>query len=150
MTPSEAAERVVPAFDEVMAALANLGQRLETGVQSRLLQARSRLDSLAERRVLRRPLDMLRDWARQVDDLQMRSARAMDNRLGRYREQVETFAARLESLSPLAVLGRGYTVTSRVDDEALIRGSRQLRVGERIQTRFAEGTTISRVEEIES
>lgn len=150
LTPSEAAERVVPAFDEVMAALANLGQRLETGVQSRLLQARSRLDSLAERRVLRRPLDMLRDWARQVDDLQMRSARAMDNRLGRYREQVEAFAARLESLSPLAVLGRGYTVTSRVDDEALIRGSRQLRVGERIQTRFAEGTTISRVEEIES
>jgi exodeoxyribonuclease VII large subunit len=150
LTPSEAAERVVPALDEVMAALANLGQRLETGVQGRLLQARSRLDSLAERRVLRRPLDMLRDWARQVDELQLRSARAMDNRLGRYREQVEAIGARLESLSPLAVLGRGYTVTSRLDDEVLIRDSRQLQVGELIQTRFAEGKTISRVEQVDS
>ena len=150
LTPSEAAERVVPALDEVMAALANLGQRLETGVQGRLLQARSHLDSLAERRVLRRPLDMLRDWARQVDELQLRSARAMDNRLGRYREQVEAIGARLESLSPLAVLGRGYTVTSRLDDEVLIRDSRQLQVGELIQTRFAEGKTISRVEQVDS
>jgi exodeoxyribonuclease VII large subunit len=119
-------------------------------VQGRLLQARSRLDSLAERRVLRRPLDMLRDWARQVDELQLRSARAMDNRLGRYREQVEAIGARLESLSPLAVLGRGYTVTSRLDDEVLIRDSRQLQVGELIQTRFAEGKTISRVEQVDS
>jgi exodeoxyribonuclease VII large subunit len=137
---------VVPATDEVLAALANFEQHLESAVQARLMQARSRLDAMAERRVLRRPLDMLRDWARQIDDLEMRSGRAIRHQLDRCREQVDALAGRLESLSPLAVLARGYTVTSRVDDNQLVRDSRQLQAGDLIETRFAEGKTISRVE----
>jgi exodeoxyribonuclease VII large subunit len=147
LTPSEAAERVVPAEDEVLAALKKLGQQLDRGVASRLMQARARLDALGERRVLRRPLDMLRDWARRVDELDLRAGRAVQNHLQRHRDRLAALAARLESLSPLAVLARGYTVTSRVDDRQVIRDSRRLAPGDRIETRFAEGRAISRIEE---
>ncbi len=148
LTPSEAAERVVPALDDVLASMRNLAQRLDASTRNRLQQARAHLEALAQRRVLRRPLDTLHDWARQVDDLQLRASRAVENRLQRSRQQVDSLAARLESLSPLAVLRRGYTVTSRLDDEALIRDSRLLQAGDMIQTRYANGWTTSRVEQV--
>ena len=57
--------------------------------------------------------------------------------------------ARLESLSPLAVLGRGYSLTQRTADGRVIRAAAELSPGEQITTRFAHGQAISRVEQVE-
>ena len=57
-------------------------------------------------------------------------------------------AARLESLSPLAVLGRGYSLTQRTADGRVIRDAAELTAGQQITTRFARGEAVSRVEEI--
>ena len=50
-----------------------------------------------------------------------------------------------ESLSPLGVLSRGYTLTTHLDGR-LIASAEELSVGEEIQSRFARGQVISRVE----
>ena len=55
-------------------------------------------------------------------------------------------AARLESLSPLAVLARGYSVTKRLDDGSIVRNADQVSPGDRIETRLAAGSLVSRVE----
>ena len=65
------------------------------------------------------------------------------------RQQTDTVAGRLESLSPLAVLGRGYSLTQRTADGQLIRTAAELSPGQQITTRFARGQTISRVEQVE-
>ena len=57
--------------------------------------------------------------------------------------------ARLESLSPLAVLGRGYSLTQRTADGQVIRAAAELSPGQQITTRFARGQAISRVEHVE-
>ncbi len=62
--------------------------------------------------------------------------------------QLDAAAARLESLSPLAVLGRGYSLTQRTADGRVIRDAAELTAGEQITTRFARGEATSRVEEI--
>ena len=54
----------------------------------------------------------------------------------------------LESLSPLAILGRGYSLTRRLADGQLVRDGSQLIPGEQIVTRFAASEVISRVEAI--
>jgi exodeoxyribonuclease VII large subunit len=66
------------------------------------------------------------------------------------RRQLETISARLDALSPLAVLKRGYSITERLSDGHLIRSSSELQPGEEIRTRFAQGTATSRVEEVEN
>jgi exodeoxyribonuclease VII large subunit len=148
LTPSEAAERIVPAIEEVLAGLRNHHNRLAAALKGRVGDARAKLDGLAGRRVLRKPFDRLHDLARQLDLLSDRGVRAVRNRLSGAGQRAAALAGRLESLSPLGVLARGYSLTTRLGDGRLIEDAAKLSPGERIKTRFARGTSISRVEEI--
>jgi exodeoxyribonuclease VII large subunit len=58
-------------------------------------------------------------------------------------------AERLESLSPLAVLSRGYSVTQRTSDGRLLTDANSASTGELITTRLARGVLTSRIEAIE-
>ena len=113
------------------------------------LTARSRLDAMQRHHAFRRPFQLIYDLTRQVDELSGRSHRSIRHRLQIARQQTETFAYRLESLSPLAVLGRGYSITERPSDGRVIRSAAELTPGEQISTRFARGQAISRVEKVE-
>ena len=54
---------------------------------------------------------------------------------------------RLQSLSPLAVLGRGYSLTFQADGATLVRSAGDVNPGDLIHTRLASGRLVSRVEE---
>jgi len=149
LTPSEAAERVVPDAEELFRALAGQRQRMLISLRRRASQARSRLDQLAERRVFRKPFERVHDLARRLDEWSSRWSRAARQRLAIARGRADSLAGRLESLSPLAVLGRGYSLTERAGDRCLLRDAADLTVGDEIRTRFHKGRAISRVEAIE-
>jgi exodeoxyribonuclease VII large subunit len=106
------------------------------------------LDALAASRVFRRPLDQIHDLARRIDELQMRAARAIDSRLVRARDRLGGLSGQLESLSPLAVLGRGYSLTQRVDDGQLITDASQVAPGQQVATRLSRGQLVSRIERV--
>jgi len=146
-TPSEAAERLVADRGDVAAQLARHGRRLATALRGRALAARARLETLAAQRAFKRPFERLHDEARHLDELSQRAERIMRLRVERGRQRIERLAARLEALSPLSVLGRGYSLTQREADGRLVRDAGELQVGDRIVTRFAEGKRVSRVEE---
>jgi len=149
LTPSEAAERIAPSAEEAAQLLRQYQGRAATALRSRLAAGRRRLEGVAEDRVFRRPLDRLFDLARRLDEIESRTLRAVRQHLGRGRQQADSAAARLDSLSPLAVLGRGYSLTQRVRDGRVLRDASQLETGEAIRTRYARGQSISRVERIE-
>lgn len=149
LTPSEAAERVVPAADEVREFLERQGQRLAVAVRSRLEAARARLDALAAARVFRRPSERVRLLAQRLDELQGRGRRAVERRLEKAGAEVREMASRLEALSPLSVLARGYSLTSRLDDGRLVQSASQVAVDDRLRTRLAAGEITSRVETVE-
>jgi exodeoxyribonuclease VII large subunit len=145
LTPSEAAERVVPAVDDIRAKLRGRQQQMVAALRNRLGNARRRLESLADRRVLRKPFDRLHDLGQQLDQWSARAERAMRQRLTQAKQGAAGLSARLESLSPLGVLSRGYTLTTHLDGR-LIGSVEELSVGEQIQTRFARGQAVSQVE----
>ena len=58
-------------------------------------------------------------------------------------------AAQLESLSPLSVLARGYSVTLRQVDGSVVRDASELQVGEQLRTRYGNGQSTSVVQSIE-
>ncbi|HBO45995.1 MAG TPA: exodeoxyribonuclease VII large subunit [Planctomycetaceae bacterium] len=146
-TPSEAAELVCPATDEIVAGLSQLQRRLRAGLLGKAAAARTRLDALARSRMLRRPFELIHDRARRLDELDGRAARAARHRVATAGNQVGVLAGRLESLSPLGVLGRGYSITRRTADGRVVRDASELTPGEEITTRFARGEAVSRVEE---
>jgi exodeoxyribonuclease VII large subunit len=148
LTPSEAAERVAPAMDEVLAGLSSFRQRLAAALRGRVANVRHQLESLANSRVLRKPLERIRDLERRLDQCDAAASRAMRQRIDAAQKCTAALAARLESLSPLGVLARGYSLTTRADDRRLIDNAESLTTGETIRTRFAQGSAISRVEQI--
>jgi exodeoxyribonuclease VII large subunit len=147
LTPSEAAERVVPSGDDVRRALDSLRQRVTTGVRSRLAQSRWRVDAVAASRPFRRPYELVRDRERRLDEVGSRLSRAIENRLMHSRQRVAALASRLEALNPRAVLGRGYSITLRADDGSLVVDASTVAPGEQITTRLARGEMTSRVED---
>jgi len=146
LTPSEAAELVAPASDELVGRLQQYQRRLLAALRSRAAGARSRLDALAASRVFRRPYQLVSDRYSRMDELEARCARAIGAHLKHARHRTDAVASQLESLSPLAVLGRGYSLTRRTADGSVARNAAELTPGEQITTRLARGEVVSRVE----
>ncbi len=150
LTPSEAGERVVPDHAEVTRALDNLRQRLVSGLQNRAAKARLQLDGLASRRVIARPFQRVHDEFTRLDELDVCLRRAVRQRAVAAKQHLDLAAATLDALSPLKVLGRGYSITRRAETGDLVTVSDQLAIGDRITTILAAGQLTSRVESTEN
>jgi exodeoxyribonuclease VII large subunit len=148
LTPTEAAERTVPNRADVLEWLGGLELRCRTLLSRRLELARTRLDDLAGRRCFRLPLDRLRDEERGLDEWSERLRRALQQRLQQAQQKLEATAARLEGLSPLNVLARGYSLTRKEEDQTLLTDAQQVQSGDRLVTRLRQGQIVSRVEEV--
>jgi exodeoxyribonuclease VII large subunit len=147
LTPTEAAERVAPDRLEVARSLDETAARLRALLRRNLQTAREQLAGLTARPCLRRPGERIDELRRRVDDLGARLQRAMRTRLATAQQALSTAAARLDGLSPLRVLARGYSLTQR-EDGRIVRSSDEVRPGERVVTRLASGTVTSVVEKV--
>jgi exodeoxyribonuclease VII large subunit len=79
-------------------------------------------------------------------ELEWRLRSILEHRLDQRRQALKGLARTLDTVSPLATLGRGYSITRRVRDGALLRAATEVAVGEEIETRLAEGGLISTVQ----
>jgi exodeoxyribonuclease VII large subunit len=149
LTPSNAAEIVVQEATALLTILRDRQTRLRGALNRRIQDARARLNSLESRRPLKKPFDRIHDLSQQLEGWQSRCRRAINVCLDRTRQSAAALAAHLESLSPLAVLARGYSLTTRTTDRQPITDASTLAVGDAISTRFARGTALSRIEQIE-
>jgi exodeoxyribonuclease VII large subunit len=78
-------------------------------------------------------------------ELERRLRNVLEHRLDQRRQALKGLARALDTVSPLATLGRGYSITRRVRDGALLRAAAEVAVGEEIETRLADGGLISTV-----
>ena len=145
LTPTEAGERIVPMCDEIHAELDHLIRRMNGSLRTQLEMLRARLDGLAERPVLKSPMQQVTDRTHLVDDLSQRLQRGLDRQFSASRERLGHLTQQLEALSPLAVLGRGYSLTEHDSNGSLVRDAQQVKPGDEIRTRLASGELISRV-----
>jgi exodeoxyribonuclease VII large subunit len=146
LTPSEAAERVVPSAAEVSETVDAFGARLSITMSRLATHLRSRLDALASRPALARPLEAIHTRGRRVDEISLRMAAAARNVARDRQTALATLAGKLESLSPLGVLGRGYSLTYS-EENRLVTSAAELRPGERIITKLQRGSAVSVVEQ---
>jgi len=141
---------IAPAAEELVAQLRQVEQRMASALRWRATSARSRLDTVTRHAIFRRPHQRIFELSRRLDELDARLLRAVRGLVVTARQKTATAAGQLESLSPLAVLGRGYSLTQRTADGHVIRHAAGLLPGEQITTRFADGRAVSRVEQVEN
>lgn len=148
LTPSEAAEIIVPDQQAVRNSLEQIENRMGSALNDQVRQLRRQLENLADRRVLSRPRDLLHDRTTRLDELGLRLHRATRQLVDHRREQISASAGRLEALSPLKVLGRGYSLTRVEGTRELLRNATNVAPGTLIETVLHEGRLVSRVEEV--
>lgn len=148
LTPTEAAERIVPSSSDVSALVRSLRDRIHRSLLVKFVNYRQRLDAFSTRPALARPLDAVHNQSRVVDELSTRLEGSMKLSVRDRQQRLAAVSGKLESLSPLAVLGRGYSLTQNAKTGRLITAAKQLKVGQEIRTRLGEGVVISTVTDV--
>ena len=89
------------------------------------------------------------DAARRLDELDRAANRAAARLTERNRSRLAQLGGKLDSLSPLGVLSRGYSLTTDSDGQ-VVKSPDQVGVGDRIRTRLADGEITSKVESMDA
>ena len=147
LTPSEAAELVVPSRADLKQQVRQLAQRLDRIVSERIQHYRLQLAAIRARSVIRQPMTLIHDRRQQVDELAEHAHRSIELQVERVRRNLAATAASLDALNPLKVLARGYSLTTDVKGN-LITSSSELLEGQLLNTRVASGTIVSAVQSI--
>jgi exodeoxyribonuclease VII large subunit len=147
-TPSAAVAKTIPDRREVLNLINNTHQRLRDAALDLVRQRKQYLDRISDRPVFRKPLERIQERERRLNDLTKRLSIQGQLRLDRAKQSLASLAARLESLSPLNVLTRGYSLTFHQD--SIVRSSNELKPGDEIRTKLARGEVLSTVKKIET
>lgn len=137
-TPSAAAELVVRNRQDVAQHLDHLAARLDQVMLSIVDRLRMMLDQLERR--LRSPRELLTRRMEVLSGTAVRLERAIHMQMERRNSRFGVLTARLEALSPLKVLARGYAVVHRRDDGRLLTDASQVVSGDRLDIDLARGT----------
>jgi len=147
-TPSNGAELVAPDQNDLRAQLLHDRARMGTAM-TRLLKAdRQTLDALASKRVLQSPVNYIQDKRLQLDYSHKRLLAASQQLLAGKKQQFIRLTAALDAMSPLKVLGRGYSIV-RGETGAVLQSARETHAGERIYVRMRQGSLRAAVEQVE-
>ena len=147
-TPSAAAELATTPLTERREAFHRLELRLERDVSALLTSCRRRLDLLKSRPVMERPLERIYRTMMDVEETQQRLDKEMTNRLMQRAERWQYLTNRLEAVSPLAVMSRGY-VMAVVSSGKLLTSVKQAEVGDRVTLHLQDGKIETNIQEKE-
>jgi exodeoxyribonuclease VII large subunit len=144
-TPTAAAEMVIPRKADLAAAIGELQQALAKCMQVKLGSAADACRRLIKR--LSDPGRKVREHQQRLDELSVDLLSCFQKHLRDLKTGVAHQGGRLNALSPLAVLERGYSIAHKLPDESIVKEAASLQVGDRLRVRFAKGTSVVRVEE---
>jgi exodeoxyribonuclease VII large subunit len=146
-TPSAAAELVISRKAELSQRVDDLFSRLVSHMRYRAERSGERLRSLERHLRLLSPLERVKRQRERLRDGALALQSSMSHRLALWRGDLRTAAARLDSLSPLAILARGYSVCRRLPDLSILTRAASVAEGERVEVLLHQGGLICRVEE---
>ena len=159
-TPTAAAEAVSPSRENLEALFASRTESLKSASSIMFSRLSTQVSRAADRPVFADPLQLFAADAQALDIASERLSRALPNSLerasqaidasrgrliavappmlARYEHLMRTNAARLNDLSPIAVLGRGYSIT-RTDSGDIVRSIKQAPIGSSVEITVADG-----------
>ncbi len=123
-------------------------RRLFDTLKHRRRDAMHRLASLSARLTHQSPLQRLQRLALRFENISQRLHQAMKHNLQRKQQRLTASGQHLDAVSPLATLSRGYAIVEKLPEHILVRGSRQLKCGDTIETRLGAGRIQSEVTEV--
>lgn len=143
-TPTDAAKRAIPDVVEESARIQQARERIMRALQVRLSGEQQYLHQLQARPVLRDPASGLSERSEQIEALRQRVTRAVSSMVERSTNDIAHRRARVQALSPLATMARGYSVVQRPDG-ALVTAIDDVEIAAQLLIRVADGQITTEV-----
>jgi len=147
-TPSAAAELAVWSKEDYLGQVYNNIVRQASLLEKLARLAREGLLALLARPVLARPLELIYQRQQTMDGFLRLLNSAGKNIFVIYKNRLSLHLSRLDTLSPLGVLARGYSVSRLLPSGKVVKSVAGMKVGNKIETTFQDGSAVSTVEEI--
>jgi exodeoxyribonuclease VII large subunit len=145
-TPSAAAKIIVDKRNALLAQLDGIRQEMGFSISETINRLNNTLVAL--RHMLKSPQDRLQEKQQLLDELNVALRHNMRHYLNITREKASSLIDRLEVLSPLAVLSRGYSLSMLMPQGAIIKDAKDLNRGDKVKTILSKGAFIGSVEEV--
>lgn len=144
-TPSAAAELAVNDLSETERNINMVLERLISVINSKISYEKKRFDFLVNRPVLNRPYDFIINNQIYLDNLERRLKNKVEIKIKTYEGLFSGLVGRLEALSPLALLKRGY-VAAQDSDGKIITSIEDVNIGDTITLNMKDGLLKTKVE----
>lgn len=146
-TPSNGAELAVPDRESLMQNLDALNAAMGAALNRQLKLCTQRLDALAASPALRSPTGYLDQKQKDLTLLQNRLSASQERLLAQRNQRFVGCVAKLDAMSPLKVLSRGYAM-AQGEDGRVLRSVSQTEPGQKITVRFSDGSVSATVTSI--
>lgn len=147
-TPSNAAELAVPDQDNLRQYLDQMSASMAASLNKQIREGESRLQILSSANVLKDPLAMAEIRKQKLSDLKDRMTNHIHITLDRSRYKLAGIASSLDAMSPLKVIGRGYSLTTD-DSGNIVRDTKDVKVGDSVHIMLSNGNIHATVMELE-
>ena len=137
-TPSNAAELAVPDQDALRQTLDAMSGAMAVAMNRRIKNARQHLSVLSGSQALQSPEGYLQQRRKSLEMLHNRLVSAENMQLSRKKQRYIAMTAKLDAMSPLKVLTRGYAMAQKENNE-IVRSVTQITAGDRVQVSLADG-----------
>lgn len=146
-TPSAAAEIICPDINVEISRCENANVMIERLVNDKIDEEMQFVSDLTETSVLASSENFLKEHCDYIKDLRTRLKDSFDNVFGVYENRFAVLLGKLNALSPLAVMERGYSV-AKTAGGAIIKSASQIAVNDNINIEFANGSAVCSVCEV--
>ena len=137
-TPSNAAELAVPDMDALTQTLDSMSSAMANVMNRQIKSARQHLNVLAGSAALRSPVGYLEQRQKNLELLKNRMISAQNQSISRKNQRFVALTAKLDAMSPLKVLTRGYAM-AQSDTGEVVRSITQVELGQRISVTLSDG-----------
>lgn len=146
-TPSNAAELAVPDQNALLQQLDSMSSAIEIFLRRQLRASQQQLDTLRSSAMLQRPDKYLEKKAQDLQLLKSRLVSAQSRNLKKVNERYIGCVAKLDALSPLKVLARGYSITQS-EDGSIVRSVKNINVSDHIHISLSDGKLTAVIRDI--
>lgn len=145
-TPSAAAELTVPDIREQKYYISALKNALYNAIENDIKEKQYNLEQLTKSSVLKKPEKIIENCELYLDTLTSKLNADFKDIFTKYSSDFSMLCSKLDSLSPLKVLARGYSIAKK--NENIIVNSNDLSVGDSITIQFADGNAKAEITEV--
>ena len=146
-TPSNGAELAVPDQEALRQTLDALSATIQTNLLKQLKSARQRLDILSASPALQSPLQYLNQHRKNLVLISKRLESSQLRLVNRCKERFLTQTAKLDAMSPLKVLTRGYAMVQG-ENGTVLKSVQQSKIGDTVSVRISDGTLQAQVTDV--